>query len=269
MTPATTSPLPSPARARALRARLLTWYADNRRDLPWRRTTDPYAILVSEIMLQQTQVPRVVPRFVEWLEVWPDLESLAAAPLADVLRRWQGLGYNNRARRLQECAAAAVAAAPAGGRAQLPRTLDGPARAARHRPLHGARRPRLRPQRRPGRGRRQRAPRAHPRARPARGPRRRGPAGGGRRRAAARPQPRLAQRAHGLRLAGAHGAQHRHRVAQPAGDLRGLAAAEAGAPAAPAAATTDRSRSRSWRARSGCRSTRRRSSSPCCAATAW
>ncbi len=125
MTPATTPPLPSPARARALRTRLLAWYADNRRDLPWRRTTDPYAILVSEIMLQQTQVPRVVPRFVEWLAAWPDLESLAAAPLADVLRRWQGLGYNNRARRLQECAAAAVAAAPAGRRAELPRTPDG------------------------------------------------------------------------------------------------------------------------------------------------
>jgi A/G-specific adenine glycosylase len=125
MTPATTPPLPSPARARALRTRLLTWYADNRRDLPWRHTTDPYAILVSEIMLQQTQVPRVVPRFVEWLAAWPDLESLSAAPLVDVLRRWQGLGYNNRARRLQECATAAVAAAPTGGRAELPRTPDG------------------------------------------------------------------------------------------------------------------------------------------------
>ena len=76
-------------------------------------------------MLQQTQVPRVSPRFVEWLEAWPDLESLAAAPLADVLRRWQGLGYNTRARRLQECAAAAVASARPGRRAELPRSLDG------------------------------------------------------------------------------------------------------------------------------------------------
>jgi A/G-specific adenine glycosylase len=116
--------LPSPRRVRALQERLLGWYAENRRDLPWRRTTDPYAILVSEIMLQQTQVPRVAPRFVEWLEAWPDLESLAAAALADVLRRWQGLGYNNRARRLQECAAAAVAACGA-RRAELPRTLEG------------------------------------------------------------------------------------------------------------------------------------------------
>ena len=110
---------------RALQTRLLSWYEESRRDLPWRRTTDPYAILVSEIMLQQTQVPRVTPRFLEWLEEWPTLESLAGAPLAEVLRRWQGLGYNNRARRLQECAAAAVAAAADGGSAELPRTLDG------------------------------------------------------------------------------------------------------------------------------------------------
>jgi A/G-specific adenine glycosylase len=125
MNPAGASPLPSARRTRALQQRLLAWYADNRRDLPWRRTADPYAILVSEVMLQQTQVTRVTPRFVEWLEVWPTLESLATAPLADVLRRWQGLGYNNRARRLQECAAAALAAAPAGRPAELPRTPDG------------------------------------------------------------------------------------------------------------------------------------------------
>ncbi|HEX5641679.1 MAG TPA: Fe-S cluster assembly protein HesB [Thermoleophilia bacterium] len=117
--------LPSVRVVRALQTRLLAWYAENRRDLPWRRTADPYAILVSEVMLQQTQVPRVSPRFVEWLEAWPDLESLAAAPLADVLRRWQGLGYNTRARRLQECAAAAVASAPPERRAELPRSLDG------------------------------------------------------------------------------------------------------------------------------------------------
>ncbi len=119
------STIPSRPRVRALQTRLLDWYAVNRRDLPWRRTTDPYAILVSEIMLQQTQVPRVAPRFVEWLQAWPDLESLAAAPLADVLRRWQGLGYNTRARRLRECAAAAVAAATSGRRAELPVSLEG------------------------------------------------------------------------------------------------------------------------------------------------
>jgi A/G-specific adenine glycosylase len=125
MSPAGASPLPSARRTRALQERLLAWYEDNRRDLPWRRTTDPYAVLVSEIMLQQTQVARVTPRFVEWLEAWPTLESLAAAPLADVLVRWQGLGYNNRARRLRECAVAAVAAAPDGRPAELPRSLDG------------------------------------------------------------------------------------------------------------------------------------------------
>jgi len=125
MSPSGASPLPPRRRVLALQRRLLDWYGENRRDLPWRRTTDPYAILVSEIMLQQTQVPRVAPRFLEWLEAWPTLESLAGAPLTDVLRRWQGLGYNNRARRLQECAAAAVATAPDGRAAELPRTLDG------------------------------------------------------------------------------------------------------------------------------------------------
>ena len=172
LSPARPPRCPRP-RAAALQTRLLSWYADNRRDLPWRRTTDPYAVLVSEIMLQQTQVPRVAPRFVEWLEAWPDLESLAAAPLADVLRRWQGLGYNNRARRLQECAAAAVAASPDGRRGRAPAHARRPARAPGHRPVHRARRARLRPQRRPGRGGRQRAPRAHPRTGPARRPDRR------------------------------------------------------------------------------------------------
>ena len=76
---------------------LLAWYAEPGRDLPWRRTRDPYAILVSEVMLQQTQVSRVVPRWEEWLERWPTVEALAAAPRADVIRAWQGLGYNRRA----------------------------------------------------------------------------------------------------------------------------------------------------------------------------
>jgi len=75
---------------------LLAWFAEHRRDLPWRRTRDPYAILVSEVMLQQTQVERVVPRFVAWLERWPTVEALAAASPADVIREWQGLGYNRR-----------------------------------------------------------------------------------------------------------------------------------------------------------------------------
>jgi A/G-specific adenine glycosylase len=76
---------------------LLAWYRANGRDLPWRRTRDPYAILVSEVMLQQTQVERVVPRYVRWLERWPTAESLAAAPRSEVIREWQGLGYNRRA----------------------------------------------------------------------------------------------------------------------------------------------------------------------------
>ena len=83
---------------------LLAWWAENRADLPWRHTRDPYAILVSEVMLQQTQVARVVPRYLRWLERWPDVHALAAAPSADVIREWQGLGYNRRAVNLQRAA---------------------------------------------------------------------------------------------------------------------------------------------------------------------
>jgi A/G-specific adenine glycosylase len=81
---------------------LLEWYAREARDLPWRRTSDPYAILVSEVMLQQTQVARVVPRYEAWLERWPTAAALAAASRADVLAAWVGLGYNRRALRLWE-----------------------------------------------------------------------------------------------------------------------------------------------------------------------
>jgi A/G-specific adenine glycosylase len=83
---------------------LLAWFAEHGRDLPWRRTRDPYAILVSEVMSQQTQVERVVPRWRRWLERWPTLEALAAAPAADVIREWQGLGYNRRALALHRAA---------------------------------------------------------------------------------------------------------------------------------------------------------------------
>jgi A/G-specific adenine glycosylase len=83
---------------------LLAWFAETARDLPWRRTRDPYAILVSEVMLQQTQVDRVVPRYERWLARWPTVEALAAADAADVLREWQGLGYNRRALNLQRAA---------------------------------------------------------------------------------------------------------------------------------------------------------------------
>lgn len=85
-------------------AGLLRWFRENGRDLPWRRTRDPYAILVSEVMLQQTQVERVVPRYLAWLERWPTAAALAAAPLGDVIREWQGLGYNRRAVSLHRAA---------------------------------------------------------------------------------------------------------------------------------------------------------------------
>jgi A/G-specific adenine glycosylase len=85
-------------------AALLAWFSAYGRDLPWRRTRDPYAILVSEVMLQQTQVERVVPRWLAWLERWPSAAALAAAPAADVIRAWQGLGYNRRALNLHRAA---------------------------------------------------------------------------------------------------------------------------------------------------------------------
>jgi A/G-specific adenine glycosylase len=87
-----------------VREELLRWFERHGRDLPWRRTRDPYAILVSEVMLQQTQAARVAPRWVAWLERWPTVDALAGAPTADVLREWQGLGYNRRAVSLQRAA---------------------------------------------------------------------------------------------------------------------------------------------------------------------
>jgi A/G-specific adenine glycosylase len=83
---------------------LLAWYSQNARDFPWRRTRDPYAILVSEVMLQQTQVARVVPRYLAWLERWPAVAALAAATPAEVITAWSGLGYNRRAVLLHRCA---------------------------------------------------------------------------------------------------------------------------------------------------------------------
>jgi A/G-specific adenine glycosylase len=85
-------------------AALLEWYEARGRDLSWRRTRDPYSILVSEVMLQQTQVARVIPRYNAWLERWPTAESLASAPVGDVIREWQGLGYNRRAVNLHRAA---------------------------------------------------------------------------------------------------------------------------------------------------------------------
>src|SRR4051794_23678306 len=83
---------------------LLAWFAENARDLPWRRTRDPYAILVSEVMSQQTQVERVIPRWQRWLERWPTVAALAAASAAEVIVEWQGLGYNRRALNLHRAA---------------------------------------------------------------------------------------------------------------------------------------------------------------------
>ena len=95
-------------RLAAVHDALLAWYGQVGRDLPWRRTRDPYAILVSEIMLQQTQVDRVIPKYFQFLAAFPTLEALAAAPLADVIRVWAGLGYNRRAVRLHAIAREAV-----------------------------------------------------------------------------------------------------------------------------------------------------------------
>jgi A/G-specific adenine glycosylase len=89
---------------------LLAWYARVRRPLPWRSTRDPYALLVSEVMLQQTQAERVVPYYEAFLAHFPDATALAAAPAADVLRAWSGLGYNRRALALQRAARAVAAA---------------------------------------------------------------------------------------------------------------------------------------------------------------
>jgi A/G-specific adenine glycosylase len=91
-----------------IQQRLLGWYAGNARVLPWRLTRDPYRILVSEVMLQQTQVDRVIPYYERWLELFPTVDALAAAPTRDVISAWAGLGYNRRAVNLQRTARAVV-----------------------------------------------------------------------------------------------------------------------------------------------------------------
>jgi A/G-specific adenine glycosylase len=95
---------PDPRKTRAFQRRLLAWYAAHGRDLPWRRTREPYRILVSEIMLQQTQVERVVPKYREFLRRFPSLRRLAAADVDDVRRLWYPLGYNIRPVRLHAIA---------------------------------------------------------------------------------------------------------------------------------------------------------------------
>lgn len=107
------------APARTWQQRLLVWFRVAGRDLPWRRTMDAYAITISELMLQQTQVSRVVEKYTEWLHLFPTWEALAAASQAEVLRAWSGLGYNRRALNVHRLAKAVVAQ---GG---LPRTVQG------------------------------------------------------------------------------------------------------------------------------------------------
>jgi A/G-specific adenine glycosylase len=89
---------------RQIRRRLLAWFQRHQRDLPWRHTSDPYRIWVSEIMLQQTQVATVIPYYLRFLETFPTVEVLAAADEQDVLRQWEGLGYYRRARHLHQAA---------------------------------------------------------------------------------------------------------------------------------------------------------------------
>ena len=101
--------LPAPAARQRFRRRLLSWYRANGRDLPWRTTGDPYHILVSEVMLQQTQVDRVLPKYHEWLEKYPSLSALASADQQEVSETWRPLGYNIRPRRLHAIARESVA----------------------------------------------------------------------------------------------------------------------------------------------------------------
>ncbi|MFP5368759.1 MAG: A/G-specific adenine glycosylase [Actinomycetes bacterium] len=101
-------PLPDTRARRWFRTTLLAWYRQQGRDLPWRRTADPYHILVSEVMLQQTQVDRVLPKYAEWLGKYPSLAALADAPEDEVVQTWRPLGYNIRPRRLQSIAREAV-----------------------------------------------------------------------------------------------------------------------------------------------------------------
>ena len=92
-----------------LRLALKRWYRQQgRHGLPWRLTVDPYRVLVSEVMLQQTQVERVRPHYTAWLRRWPTAESLAGAPTAEVIREWSGLGYNRRAVNLQRAVCEAI-----------------------------------------------------------------------------------------------------------------------------------------------------------------
>src|SRR5688572_10946580 len=103
------SSVPIPSTRQLFRRKLLSWYRANGRTLPWRSTSDPYHILVSEMMLQQTQVDRVLPKYHEWLAKYPSLDALAAAGADEVSETWRPLGYNIRPRRLHTIARESVA----------------------------------------------------------------------------------------------------------------------------------------------------------------
>src|SRR2546422_11629489 len=112
---------PAPEQVVRVHSSLLRWYAAEQRDLPWRSTRDPYAILVSEIMLQQTQVDRVMPKYEQFLTAFPTLADLAQASTADVISVWVPLGYNRRAVNLQSIARQVLAEYDG----RIPDTIDG------------------------------------------------------------------------------------------------------------------------------------------------
>ncbi len=117
-----TTELIAPALRLAFGRRLRAWYRRSARDLPWRRTRDPYRILVSELMLQQTQVSRVVPKYAEFLRTFPSLRAVATATPARVCEAWEGLGYYERARNLHRLASEVTGGGRRSGR--LPTTPD-------------------------------------------------------------------------------------------------------------------------------------------------
>ncbi|MCG8604836.1 A/G-specific adenine glycosylase, partial [bacterium] len=88
----------------AFTKKLIAWYHKNKRDLPWRKTSDPYAVWISEVMLQQTQVDQVIPYYNKFMEQFPTLKALSEASLSDILKAWEGLGYYTRARNLKDAA---------------------------------------------------------------------------------------------------------------------------------------------------------------------
>jgi A/G-specific adenine glycosylase len=110
-----------PQQVSAIQTAMLAWYQQHRRDLPWRQTRDPYAILVAEVMLQQTQVDRVLPKFGQFMHRYPTIQDLAAAPLAELITEWYPLGYNRRPVRLRAIARQITEE----HRGQFPQTFDG------------------------------------------------------------------------------------------------------------------------------------------------